>query len=66
MKLQLQKEDWKTRGLLPPISYTPNVTIVKTPTDKSDSLNVDIKTQPGDKDTETVAIYVPLFQTGSA
>ena len=33
--------------------------------DKSDSLNVDINTQTGERYIETVAIYVPLFRTGS-
>ena len=30
---------------------------------KSDSLKVDIKTQPGERDSENVAIYMPLFWT---
>ena len=33
--------------------------------DKSDSLKVDIKTQLGERDSETVEIYVLLFRTGS-
>ena len=33
--------------------------------DKSYSLRVNIKTQPGDRDSKTMAIYVPLFRTGS-
>ena len=28
-------------------------------------MEVGIKTQPGERDSETVAIYVPLFRTGS-
>ena len=48
-----------------PISYKPDVTIGKTPTEKSDLMKVDIKTQPGDSYSDTVAIYVPLFRTGS-
>ena len=31
----------------------------------SDSLQFDIKTQPGERDSETVAIYVALFRAGS-
>ena len=31
---------------------------------KSASLKVDIKTQPGERDSETVAFYVPIFRTG--
>ena len=46
------------------ISYKPDSTIRKTTTDKSDSLKVKIKTQPGERDSETVAIYVPLLRTG--
>ena len=65
MKLQLPKEDWKTRVQPPPISYKPDVTIGKTLTDKSDFLKFNIKTQPGERDSETVEIYVPLFRTGS-
>ena len=45
-------------------TYKANPTIGKTPTDKSDSLKVDIKTQPGERNIKTVAIYVPLFWTG--
>ena len=33
-----------------------------TPTENLDSLKVDIKTQPVEKDSETVVIYMPLFQ----
>ena len=65
MKPQLPKCDWKNRGPTPPICYKTNTTIVKTPTDKSDSLKVNIKTELGERDSKTVAIYVPLFRTGS-
>ena len=33
--------------------------------DKLDSLKVNINTQPGERDSETVEIYVPLFHMGS-
>ena len=33
-------------------------------TEKSNSLKVYTKIQPGDRDSETVAIYMPLFRTG--
>ena len=33
--------------------------------DKSDYLKVDIKNQPGDRDSKTMAIYVLLFRTVS-
>ena len=61
MNLQLPKDNWKSRG--PPllIFYKPDPTIRNTPTDKLDSLNFDINTQPGERDSETVVIYVPLF-----
>ena len=64
MKLQPPRVYFKNRGPPPPISYKPNVTIGKTPTENSDSLKVDIKTQPGESDSERVAIYMPLFRTG--
>ena len=35
------------------------------PTEKLDSLKVDIKTQPGERYSKTVVIYVPMFRTGS-
>ena len=33
-------------------------------TEKSDSLKSNIKNQPGERDSETMAIYVPLFRRG--
>ena len=65
MKLQLPKEDWKTCGRSPPISYKPNATIGKTTRDKLYSLKFDVQTQPVERDIKTVAIYMPLFQTGN-
>ena len=50
---------------MPPISYNTNITIRKTPTENSDYLKVNIKNQPRERDSETVAIYMPLFRTGS-
>ena len=54
----------KTQGPPTPISYKANVTIRKTLTDKSESLKVDIKTQPGKRESKTVVVYVTLFRTG--
>ena len=65
IKIHLPTEDLKNQGPPPPISYNPNATTGKTPTEKLDSLKVDIKTQPGERHSETVAIYVLLFRTGS-
>ena len=65
MKLQLPKYDCKIRGTLPPIYYKPNTTIGKSLKDKFYSFKVNIKTQPGERDSKMVAIYVPLFRTGS-
>ena len=65
MKLQLSKEYWENWGPPPPISYKSDPTLGKTRTDKSDSLKVNIKTQPGERDRKTVDIYVLLFRTGS-
>ena len=61
MKLHVHKYVLKNRWLPPPISYKPDPTIVKTPAKKLDSLKVDIKTQPGERDSEKVAIYRPFF-----
>ena len=47
MKLQISKEDWNKQGPQPTISYKADSNCSKTPTDKSDSLKADIKTQPG-------------------
>ena len=63
MKLQLPTEYWQKRGPPPPIFYKAEPTLGKTPTEKSDPLKVDIKTQPGERDSEMVVIYVPLFIT---
>ena len=65
MKLHLPKEDWKNRGLPPPIYYKADVTTRKTPTDKLEYFKAEIKNKPGERDNKTVAIYVPLFWTGS-
>ena len=65
MKLKLPKYDWKNRGPAPPNCYKPDPTIGKTLTNKLDYLKVNIKTQPRERDSKVVAIYVPLFQTGS-
>ena len=61
MKTQIPKEYWKSQGPPMLISYKPDPTISNTTTDKSDSLKVDIKTQPGESKNETVEIYVTLF-----
>ena len=39
--------------------------IGNTPTDKVDSLKVNIKTQPGERYSKTLVIFMPLFRTGS-
>ena len=65
MKLQLPGADWKNQGPPPLVSYKPGATIRKTPMEKSDSLKVDIKTQPGERYSDTMAIYMTLFWIGS-
>ena len=65
MKTKLLKEDWKSWCPPLPISYKHDATIRKTSTDKSEYLKVYINTQPVERDSEMVAIYVPLFRTGS-
>ena len=64
MKIQLPKEDWKTWVPPTPISYKSNATMGKIPIDKSDYLKVNIKTQPGERYSETVVIYMPLSRAG--
>ena len=61
MKLQIPKDNWKSRGPPPLIFYNPDPTIRNTQTEKVDSLNFDINTQPVERDSETVVIYLPLF-----
>ena len=63
MKLN-PKDDWNNCEKSPTIFYKTDPTIGKTPTENSDSLKFHIKNQPGERDSETVAMYVPLFQTG--
>ena len=53
--------DFKNCGSPPPISYKSNQDIIKIPMDKADSMKVDIKAKLGEKDIETVAIYMTLF-----
>ena len=65
MKLQLPKEYWKDWGPLPSIYYKAEPTLGKTLTEKSNSLKVNTETQPGERDSKTVEIYLPLFWTGS-
>ena len=65
MKLQIPKKYLINRVPPPPNFYKPDLTIDKTPAEKLDSLKVDIKTQPGEKDSDTVVIYVPMFRIGS-
>ena len=64
MKLHIDN-NLKYRG--PPIliSYKTYQITGNNLADKLDSLKVYIKMQPWEKDSETVAIYVPLFLTGS-
>ena len=65
MKIQPPKEYWKTWGPSPLISYKADGTIGKTLTVKYDSLKVNIKTQPEDRDSKMVEICVTLFQAGT-
>ena len=55
---------FKTCRPPPLIAYKPDPKISKNSTDKADSLKLVIKTQLRERDSETVAIYVPLFSTG--
>ena len=64
MKLQISKEDCNTRGPSPLISYKSDPTLGKILTERLDSLKVNINTQPGYRDSDTVAIYLPMFRTG--
>ena len=59
-KLQISN-DFKNRGPPPPIYYKPDQMIRETPMNKSDYLKVDIKMQPGEKESNMMSIYGPLF-----
>ena len=61
MKLQLPKDNCKSRGLPTLIFYKPNPTISNTPTDKLDYINFGINTQPGERDSETVVFMCRYF-----
>ena len=61
MKLQVTHY-LNTPGPPPPIAYKPDPMIGKTPTDKSDSLMVDVKTQLEDRDSKIMEMYVLLFR----
>ena len=65
MKLHLPKEDWNSKVPPPTIYYKSKLTIGMTPTDNVGSIKIDINTQIGERDSRTVAIYLPLFQKGS-
>ena len=65
MKLQLPKEDWKNQDPPSLMSYKANQTLGNTSMEKSDSMKVYIKTQPGKRDSKTVVIYMTPFRTGS-
>ena len=65
MKLQVSN-DFKTCVISPLMYYKPDQEIGKTPTYKEDFVKFGIKAQPGEKDSETLAIYLPLFRTGSS
>ena len=56
MKLQIPKEYQKTWGPPPLIYYKAGPTLNKTPTEKFNYLKVNIKTQPGERKSKTVAI----------
>ena len=49
----------------PPITYKTDPTIVRKNEYNQNSLNVEIKTQPGEQHIYIVSIYVPLFRVGS-
>ena len=62
MKLHIPKDDLNNCGLPPLIFYKSGPTIGNNPEYKSDSLKVDIKTQPGKRDSETVDIHISMFR----
>ena len=65
MKIQIPKDDLKNRRPPPPISYKPDPNIGNNPAENLDSLKVNIKTKPGERDSKMVAIYMLLFCIGS-
>ena len=65
MKLHIPKDKLKSRGLPPSIFYNPDPTIGKSLSDRSGSLKVGIKIQPGYRGIKTVVIYMLLFKMGN-
>ena len=47
------------------MSYKPEPTFGMKPKTKSESLKVNIKTQPGKENRKTILIYLPMSKTGS-
>ena len=62
MKLQVAN-NFKNCRPLPPIFYNSDQTTRNTPTEKARPVKIDIKAQPEEKNSETVAIYVTIFRT---
>ena len=65
MKVKTTKDGLNNREPPPPIIYKPDPSISNTPADKLDLLKVDIKTQPVERGSKAVVIYVLLFWMGS-
>ena len=65
MKPPTPQNELNTHRPLPPILYKPAQTIIKTLAENLDSLKANIKTQPGERDSDMIVIYMPMFWTGS-
>ena len=63
MKLHLQ-EEIQNFGTAPPIYYKIDVTVNKKTESRSDSIELNIKTHPGEKGIETISLYVLVFNQG--
>ena len=64
MKLQIAN-DFNNYGTPAPIYYKTHQMTGNMPTERVNSLKVDTKTQLGEKESETLAIYMTLFRNGS-
>ena len=59
-------QDLNNHGFLPPISFKPEPDIWNKPDEKQESLKVGIKTYTVDINSETVLIYLLIFNIGLA
>ena len=59
-------QDLKNLGMMPPVSFNPDPIIGKKPDKNQYSLNVDVKTHPGEINIKIVLLYIHISKTSSA